>query len=100
MLLKLITDRKSLEYFMTTKKLTQRQICLVESLSKCNFVIFYPQNKENAKPDLLTYCPNITPVDNYDDRQQILIQIILPPKRYEIGYIGADPGYTILQKII
>ena len=85
---------------MTTKKLTQRQICLVESLSKFNFVFFYTQNQENAKPDLLTYRHNITSVDNYDDRQQILIQTILPPKRYEIGYIGADQGYTILQMII
>ena len=38
---KVLTDHKSLEYFMTTKKLTPKQARWVEILSKYNFIIRY-----------------------------------------------------------
>ena len=41
MLVQMLTDFKSLEYFMTTKKLTPRQVKWTEFLSEFNFVISY-----------------------------------------------------------
>ena len=48
---KVITDHKSLEYFMTTKKLTRRQARWAKFLSAFNFVISYTPGKENQKAD-------------------------------------------------
>ncbi len=50
---KVITDDKSLEYFMTTKNLTRHQARWTEFLSGFNFVISYTSDKENQKADLL-----------------------------------------------
>lgn len=66
---KLITDHKSLEYFMITKKLTRRQARWVELLSGLNFVIFYTSGKENQKADSLTRRPNNLLSDNNNDCQ-------------------------------
>ena len=52
--IKVITDHKSLEYFMTTKKLSRRQACSAEFLLGFNFVISYTPGIENGKADLLT----------------------------------------------
>ncbi len=69
---------------MTTKKLTRRQACWVEFLSEFNFVISYTPSKENQKVDSLTRRPNNLPSDDNDNRQQHLLQTILPAKRLEI----------------
>ncbi len=65
---KVITDHKSLEYFMTTKKLTKRQACWAEFLSEFNFVISYIPGKENQKADSLTRRPNDLPSDDNNNR--------------------------------
>ena len=52
--IKVITDHKSLEYFMTTKKLSRRQARWAEFLSGFNFVISYTPSRENGKADSLT----------------------------------------------
>ena len=52
--IKVITDHKSLEYFMTTKKLSRRQARWAEFLSGFNFVISYIPGRENGKADSLT----------------------------------------------
>ena len=48
-LVKVIIDHKSLEDFMTTKKLTRCEACWVEFLLGFSFVIFYTLGKENQK---------------------------------------------------
>ena len=58
MLVKVITDHKSLEYFMTSKKITRYQACWTKFLSKFNFIISYILDKKNQRVDLLTHCPN------------------------------------------
>ena len=38
---RVLTDHKGLEYFMTTKRLTPRQARWAEFLSELNFVVIY-----------------------------------------------------------
>jgi hypothetical protein len=48
-----LTDHKSLEYFMTIKKLNRRQVRWVEYLTDFNFVITYQAGKIHANADAL-----------------------------------------------
>jgi transposase InsO family protein len=48
------TDHRSLEYFMSTKVLTARQVGWMEFLSGFNFVIRYTAGKDNQKADILS----------------------------------------------
>jgi transposase InsO family protein len=52
--IKVYTDHKALEYFMTTKQLTARQARWAEALSEYYFMIMYRAGKQNAKADALT----------------------------------------------
>lgn len=54
----MIEDYKSLKSFITTKKLSRRQVCEAKFLLRFNFVIFYTLGKKNRKADILTCRPN------------------------------------------
>ena len=56
--IKVFTDHKGLKYFMTTKKLTLRQVRWAEFLSEFNFVISYQSGKKNNKANTLIKKPN------------------------------------------
>ena len=64
---KVLTDHKGLEYFMTTKKLTSRQARWAEFLSEFNFKVTYQSGKKNDKADALTRKPNEQPANNEDN---------------------------------
>ena len=49
-----ITDHKNLEYFSTTKVLTEQQARWSEFLSQFNLVIHFHPRKLGTKPDMLT----------------------------------------------
>ena len=85
---------------MTTKKLSRRQACWAEFLSGFNFVISYIPGRENGKADSLTRRPNDCPADDHDDRQQHLLQTILPPERLEISSIDPDKSKTTPERVI
>ena len=51
---KVYTDYKNLEHFMTTKQLNQQQACWAEFLSEFNFKITYRPGKQSEKPDVPT----------------------------------------------
>ena len=53
-LINIITNHKNLEYFATTKLLTQWQVCWSEFLSQFNLVIYFHPGCLGAKPDALT----------------------------------------------
>jgi len=55
---RIYTDHKALEYFITTKQLTARQARWAEALASYNFTIMYRSGKENAKADALTRKPD------------------------------------------
>ena len=79
---KVLTDHKGLEYFMTTKKLTPRQARWAEFLLEFNFKVTYQTGKKNEKADALTRKPNnrLISDEDYEHRMQVL----LPPERIEI----------------
>ena len=81
---KVLTDHKGLEYFMTTKKLTPRQARWAEFLSEFNFVVTYQSGKKNDKADALTRKPNERPISDEDSRQEHRMRVLLPPGRIEI----------------
>ena len=51
---KVYTDHKALEYFMTTKQLNSRQARWAELLAEYSFIIMYRPGKDNAKADILS----------------------------------------------
>ena len=48
------SDHRSLEYFMTTKLLTAKQVRWMEFLSDFNFQIMFTAGKNNQKADILS----------------------------------------------
>ena len=75
---KVLIDHKDLEYFMSTKKLTPRQVKWAEFLSEFNFVISYQSGKKNDKADALTKKPNKQPTNNEDKRRKHSVRVLLP----------------------
>ena len=78
---KVLTDHKNLEYFITTKKLTPRQLKWAEFLSEFNFVISYQSGKKNDKADVLTRKSNERPTEDEDKQWQHHMRVLLPPNR-------------------
>ena len=80
---KVLSDHKSLEYFMTTKKLTRRQARWAEFLAGFNFVISYRPGKKNEKADSLTRRTGDLPKGEDDDRQRQQYQLVLPREKLD-----------------
>ena len=76
-----LTDHKSLEYFMTTKRLTRRQARWAEFLADYNFQITYRPGKQNDKADALTRRGSDQPGNPEDERQKHMQQTLLPANR-------------------
>ena len=80
---KVLTDYKGLEYFMTTKKLTPRQARWAEFLSEYNFIISYQSGKKNEKANALTRKPNERPISEDNERLEHRMQTLLPAERFK-----------------
>lgn len=63
-----LTDHRNLEYFMTTKQLTRRQVRWSEFLSQFDFVIRYRPGSLGQKPDALTRRSQDLPTSTDDPR--------------------------------
>ena len=87
---KIFTDHKSLEYFMTTKKLTRRQVRWSEFLSQYNFVILYQSGAQNVKADALTRRPNDQSSEEIEDRLEHQTRTLLTPDRLEAQPIDTE----------
>ena len=79
LLVKVLTDHKRLEYFMTTKKLIPQQIKWAEFLLEFNFVISYQSGKKNDKANALIRKPNERPTENENKQQQYRMHVLLLP---------------------
>ena len=66
--IKVLTDHKALEYFMSTKKLTRRQARWALDLANYNFEIEYQPGKANIKADALTRKPRDRLANDTDER--------------------------------
>ena len=63
----IIIDHHNLEYFMSTWKLTEWQMCWANTLSKYDFKIAYTPGKSNTIPDVLS-CKLQDVPDRQDER--------------------------------
>jgi hypothetical protein len=64
------TDHKNLKYFMTVKKLTERQMRWSLILSQYNFFILYLLSKQNERADALLRQKQNVLMNLLDDRVQ------------------------------
>src|SRR5205814_3248828 len=80
---KVLTDHKNLQYFMTTKQLTHRQTRWAEYMSRFDFRIMYRPGKMGQKPDALTRRSQDLPANASDERIANRTRILLPPERFE-----------------
>ena len=80
--IRVLSDHKNLEYFMSTKLLSYRQVWWSEFLSRFNFKIVYRPGKAGAKPDALTRRSSDLPKegDKYDERTKFQYQAVLKPQ--------------------
>lgn len=81
--IKVLSDHKNLEYFMTTKNLNRRQARWSEFLSRFDFQITYRPGKQGGKPDALTRRSGDLPNEGGDERQKILSQTVLKPQNLD-----------------
>ena len=80
---KVYTDHRNLEYFMSTKQLTRRQARWAEFLSEFNFKIMYRPGKQGQKPDYLTRRSQDLPNGFDDDRAKEQFQTLLQDHRLD-----------------
>jgi hypothetical protein len=86
-----ITDHRNLEYFMTTKALTRRQVRWSEFLSQFDFKISWKPGKLNANADALTRRSQDQPANDDDERQLYRHQTLLKPHNLPSELLGRDP---------
>lgn len=72
-----ITDHRNLEYFMTTKQLSRRQVRWSEFLSQFDFSIGWRSGRTSKKPDSLTRRSQDLPSDDSDPRVSQQSQALL-----------------------
>lgn len=87
--IKVLTDHKNLEYFMTTKQLNRRQARWAEFLSEFNFKISYRSGVQGTKPDSLTRRVGDLPEDDNDDRRKYQHQVMLKRENLDEGIMQA-----------
>lgn len=64
----ILTDHRNLEYFMTTKNLSERQVRWSEILSQYNFRLKFRPGKKATRPDALSRRPQDVPQTLNDPR--------------------------------
>jgi transposase InsO family protein len=81
----ILTDHKNLEYFTTTKILSQRQVRWSEFLSQFNFRIIYRPGARAIRPDALSRKPGDRPdkADQSDDRLNNRHRTMLPKELFD-----------------
>jgi len=101
--LRIYTDHKALEYFMTTKHLTGRQARWAEALADYNFMIMYRSGKQNGKADALTRRDEEVEAQNgvkmeYRTRAMLSKDRIDPQVLREIGINPGDDELVEVEK--
>jgi predicted aspartyl protease len=93
------TDHKNLEYFMTARKLTERQMRWSLTLSKYNFTIMYIPGKENVRADALSRRDQDMPKGADPRIDSRTIQLLKPQhlKRFPHRAIAASPAASAPQ---
>ena len=79
----ILTDHKNLEYFMTMRKLNERQIRWSQALTRYNFTLQYRPGKLGGLPDSLTRRPQDLPSDEEDERVQYRQAQLIKPEHLQ-----------------
>jgi hypothetical protein len=87
---KIVTDHKNLEYFMTVRDLTERQMRYSLTLSRYDFTIVYRPGKHGGLPDALTRREQDLPQDAEDERLTWRKMRLIKPEMCEPGVIPED----------
>ena len=77
-----LSDHKALEYFMSSKKLSQRQARWAEYLSRFDFLLKYRPGSKGEKPDALTRRSGDLPKEG-DEILEIQNQTLLKPENLD-----------------
>jgi hypothetical protein len=80
--IRILSDHRNLEYFMSTKMLNRRQARWSEFLSRYNFRIIYRPGKQGEKPDALTRRSEDLPKEG-DERLQHQSRVVLKKENFE-----------------
>jgi hypothetical protein len=93
-----LSDHRNLEYFMTTKQLSRRQVRWSEFLSQFHFFIRHRPGKQSAKPDALTRRSQDLPADASDTRLQHQNQTLL--KEYQLAVLDFQQDLALSPAIL
>ena len=96
--IKVLSDHKNLEYFMSTKLLNRRQARWSEFLSRFNFRIVYRPGKAGGKPDALTRRSGDLPKEG-DERLAFQHQTVLKPHNLALN-ATSDPTERTIEEIL
>ena len=88
--IRVLSDHKNLEYFMSTKELTRRQVRWLLYLTRFDFKIVYRPGKQGAKPDALTRRSMDLPLPG-DPRLEYQKQVVLKPQNLTVAPIEVTP---------
>jgi hypothetical protein len=89
------TDHKNLEYFITVRKLTERQMRWSLILSRYNFVIVHIPDKENKRADALSRKDQDLPANTDDQRlTDRNIQLLKPEMLAKYPVVQVAPVQT------
>jgi hypothetical protein len=91
--IRILSDHRNLEYFMTTKMLNRRQARWSEFLSRYNFRIIYRPGKQGEKPDALTRRLEDLPKEG-DERLQHQSRVVLKKENFENQPLPPPPPQT------
>ena len=83
--IKILTDHKNLEYFMTSKQLNRRQARWAEFLAEFNFKIAYRPGTQGTKPDSLTRRSEDLPENHEDERHKYNHKVLLKEQCLDAG---------------
>lgn len=72
-----LSDHKNLKHFMTSRRLNERQVRWLQTLSQFNFKIKFRPGKKAARPDALSRREQDMPQNLYDERLQNREQVLL-----------------------
>jgi len=87
------TDHRNLQYFLTTKVWTDRQIKWAQRLCGVNFEIVYHPGAKGGKPDALSRWPEYCPEEGATPREQQILQ----PKHFRKFQITIVWGSKVQQ---
>ena len=92
------TDHQNLQYFLTTKAWTARQVRWAQKLCDFNFIIVYRPGIKGGKPDALSRQPEYRPEEGATHREQ---QILRPQnfENYQVTVIWQEESPLLQQEL-